>query len=77
MAIKLSPTILVSWSPEENTEPVEVVYAPVQDIRHLILEAAAKFAGSGSPGDMLISQAMFQMLPIIDKAYPPRGPNRA
>lgn len=52
--------------PYEDLEVFEVV--PLAAVRQLLLDAGARFAGTGNPGDLLIAQAMFQAMAVIDAA---------
>lgn len=52
--------------PDEDLEVFEVV--PLNAVRDVLRDAAARFAGTGNPGDMLIAQAMFHSLTVIDTA---------
>lgn len=59
-------------SPARIAECVEcgLVFAPVLDVRQIVLNSAAEKAATGHPGDALISHATFAVLPAIDAAYP-------
>lgn len=53
--------------PDEQLDVFDVV--ALRDVRDVIGAAAAVCAGTGHPGDLLISVAMFQVLGVLDEAW--------
>lgn len=55
--------------PDDLLDVFEVV--PLRAVRDVIRDAGAAFAGTGSLGDLLIAQALFQALTILEQQWPP------